>query len=154
RRRRRAGPRRHRLGRRLFRPLTGGSPMRALQGHRGEALCLAYSPDGRTLATGGGDGRVLLWDLAEARVGWHLNLGRARVLSLAVAPDGRGRAGGRHALVQLIPLDDGKALRLARPIGGSCALAFTPEGARLLCAGYLDKTIAVLDAASGVEHAQ
>jgi WD40 repeat protein len=33
----------------------------ALREHRGPVLSLAFSPDARTLASGGEDGRIVLW---------------------------------------------------------------------------------------------
>jgi WD40 repeat protein len=38
----------------------------ALTGHRAPAPCLTFSPDGRTLASGSGDGTVLVWDLLRS----------------------------------------------------------------------------------------
>jgi RNA polymerase sigma factor (sigma-70 family) len=39
-----------------------GKRRAVLQGHRGSVYALAYSPDGRTLASGSGDATALLWD--------------------------------------------------------------------------------------------
>jgi WD40 repeat protein len=62
---------------------------------RSGVLCFAFGPDGSTLITGGEDGTVRVWGVADAREiardASHLDgrQGPAAVLSVAVSPDGR-----------------------------------------------------------------
>ncbi|HMC63479.1 MAG TPA: hypothetical protein VKI65_00920, partial [Gemmataceae bacterium] len=43
--------------------LTSGQEVRRIAGHPGYTWSLAFAPDGRTLASGGGDSTILFWDL-------------------------------------------------------------------------------------------
>ena len=74
----------------LFRPETTRLPRAGLEGLA--VLKLAISPDGRTLASGISDGRVILWDLQTERIRHTLVHGSGpgrEVYYLAFSRDGR-----------------------------------------------------------------
>jgi WD40 repeat protein len=99
-------------GRRLGVPLESGrlavlvagdvaAPPTVLAAHRGRAEDAAFSPDGRLLATAGGDGVVRLWSLPDARPVGELPVGQA-VRAIAISPDGAVlAAAGLHQRLQL-----------------------------------------------------
>jgi WD40 repeat protein len=60
-----------------------------LKPHEDTARCIAFSPDGTTLATGDHDSVVRLWNLPEGREIATLKGHAGKLGSIAFSPDGR-----------------------------------------------------------------
>ena len=73
-----------------------------LRGHVSDVLALAFSADGRWLASGGTEGDVSIWDVAERREAHTLIGGSSeRISALVFSPDGaRLVAGGEAGSVE------------------------------------------------------
>jgi WD40 repeat protein len=69
-------------------------PIAILTGHTGAVCSVAFSPDGKILATGNSDGTVRLWNMATHRQITTLTGHAGEVLSVAFSPDGKTLATG------------------------------------------------------------
>jgi WD40 repeat protein len=90
--------------------VSSGREAATLTGHDSRIGCLAYSPDGKRLATGSGDRTVKLWDTATGQEVLTLTGHAGDITGLAFSPDGRRLASSTSSEVRIwdaTPPDDG-----------------------------------------------
>jgi WD40 repeat protein len=124
---------------------------RVLKGHTGWVYALAFSPDGRWLASGSNDRTIRVWNARTGEL-QHALPQSDPVFCLAFAPDNKTLAAASHrgdGKVTLWNAENGKKVdALALHAGCVWDVAFSPKGALLATAGQ-DKTIAVWDLKKG-----
>jgi WD40 repeat protein len=127
----------------------------------GAIFTLAYSPDGKMLAsgTGSGEGVIRLWDAATGKERLLLQPHADQVYSVAFSPDGKKLASigtgkdSASAPVHVWDAITGKLLRSFRQPEWGYMVAFAPDGRRLAVAGR-DYTVRLWELDSGKEVLQ
>jgi hypothetical protein len=110
-----------------------------------------FSPDGKLLASGGGDKMIRVWDVAAARQVHEWEGPSSFTCAVRFSPDGKilaaaGYESGPNHAIYLFDMTTGKPLpKLAgHASGGVRRLVFTPDGKQLLSGGF-DGTVRVWD---------
>ncbi len=115
-----------------------------ITGQKGYALSMNISADGKTLATGSGDGPIQLWDVEARKEKTTLNGHQGGVNAVAFSPDGTLLASvGHDGTLRLWNLETSKGAilttyKVGSAVGQANGVAFSPDGTQLvLGAGML-----------------
>jgi WD40 repeat protein len=131
-----------------------GNEIRPRSGHESDILTVAWSSDGKLLATGGGEKTIRLWDTVTGKEVRHFAVGADSVTSVAWSPDGKTLASAIE--------HENLGIRLWNPATGEqigefetpknsalSSVCWSPDG-KSLAAGGTDE-IRIWDVAAGKE---
>jgi WD40 repeat protein len=116
-------------------------------GHTGNVIAVAFSPDGRRLASASADGTVKVWNTADGHQLYHCRGHTGAVTSVVFSPDGNtlvsGSADGTVKVWNVPPTPDPFPMRTG---GWGFRVRFAPDGGRVALSRF--NVVVVLNAAS------
>ncbi len=120
---------------------------KTLTGHSGKVTSVAFSSDGKTLASAGADRTAVLWDVGEGKKLRSFTGHTKALTSVVFAPDGKClvTAGG-DGTIRIWDVESGKALRTLS--GSANSIAVAPDG-RTLASGGDDGKLRVWEIGTG-----
>ena len=131
-------------------PIPPGTLLYTYNKHSDAVRTIAWSPDGRRIASGSFDNTVQVWDAADGRHIYTYRGHSSFVYTVAWSPDGRRIASSSwDKTVQVWDAaDGGNVLQYGGHKDHVDAVAWSPDGRRI-ASGSPDKTVQIWDAADG-----
>ncbi|KAJ5894292.1 G-protein beta WD- 40 repeats containing protein [Penicillium taxi] len=129
---------------------TWASLIQTLEGHSIWVTTVAFSPDGKQIASGSDDTTIKLWDSTTGDLQKTLEGHSYRVTTVAFSPDGKQIASG--SVDSTIKLWDSTTGDLQKTLEGHShwvtTVAFSPDG-KQIASGSADTTIKLWDSTTG-----
>ncbi|MGW8181731.1 MAG: WD40 repeat domain-containing protein, partial [bacterium] len=128
---------------------NSGAVVSVLTGLNSAAACGRFSPDGKQIAVGGGDGRIRVWEAENRKVRLKLDGHKGLVEALTFSLDGRLIASGSaDSTVRIWETEGGELRHIMRGHGsGVSSLSFNPN--QTLLASASDKTVRIWEVRNG-----
>jgi RNA polymerase sigma factor (sigma-70 family) len=127
-----------------------GKELRRFEGHQGWVWGVAFSPDGKTLASSSDDGSVRLWEVATGKEQRQLIGHDSHVFCVAFSPDGKTLVScSQDQTIRLWEVATGRELqKLEGHQDKVTGVAFSPDG-KMLASASSDHTVRLWDCARG-----
>lgn len=130
--------------------------LRPFEGHDGPVNCVAFSPDGAWMVTGGDDKTARIWVTATGKEFYKLEGHTGPVRSVTFSPDGKlvltssddQTARVWQVFIEMMPVKE--LLQLKNHTKQVCSAAFSADG-KYIVTGSDDNTARIWDGGTGVE---